>query len=110
VSKNQTRRLHGDDRDQKATEVVTVTNNALHGNYPLLEALLAAKRLALQGTYSYRDAAEIFDCSVRALQQRIRDGRLTARDLPGRKKFLPHDLEEFLRNSVKDPKQWDGGK
>jgi hypothetical protein len=67
--------------------------------YPLLEALLGEKSLPLKGTYTYRDAAAIFDCSVRALQERIRNGKLRKRNLPGRGKFLSIDLEDFLRNS-----------
>jgi hypothetical protein len=67
--------------------------------YPLLEGLLRAKGLSLKGMYSYRDAAAIFDCSVRALQERIRNGKLRKRNLPGRGKFLSVDLEDFLRNS-----------
>ena len=68
--------------------------------YPLLEALLRAKNLTLRGTYRYRDVTDIFDCSVRSLQERIRSGQLRKRNLPGRAKFLAVDLEDFLRNSV----------
>jgi hypothetical protein len=67
--------------------------------YPLLEAVLREKSLPLKGTYTYQDTAAIFDCSVRALQERIRNGKLRKRNLPGRGKFLSVDLEDFLRNS-----------
>ena len=80
------------------------------GQYPLLSALLEAKELTLKGAYTYRDATEIFDCSIRSLQERIRDGKLRVRDLPGRKKFLSEDLEDFLQNSVRKPEQRDGEK
>ena len=73
--------------------------------YPLLEGLLEAKGLSRLGTYTYRDAAEIFECSIRALQERIREGKLRARDLPGRKKFLCQDLEDFLATSVRKLKR-----
>ncbi|PYL07656.1 MAG: hypothetical protein DMG97_04335 [Acidobacteria bacterium] len=75
------------------------------GKYPLLEALLDAQGLTLKGAYRYSDVTEIFDCSIRALQERVRDGQLTVRDLPGRKKFLAQDLENFLKNSVRKPKR-----
>lgn len=68
--------------------------------YPLLEALLRAKGLSVQGIYTYRDVTDIFDCSKRALQDRIRSGQLTMRNLPGRGKFLSVDLEDFLQNSL----------
>src|SRR5439155_26001813 len=73
--------------------------------YPLLEGLLEAKGLSRLGTYTHRDAAEIFECSIRALQERIREGKLRARDLPGRKKFLCQDLEDFLATSVRKLKR-----
>src|SRR5439155_10845912 len=63
--------------------------------YPLLEALLAAKKLAMKGAYTYRDVSAMFDCSIRSLQERIRQGKLMVRDLPGRSKFLNEDLEAF---------------
>ena len=69
-------------------------------SYPLLESLLRAKGLTLKGAWRYRDVTEIFDCSVRSLQERIRKGQLRKRNLPGRSKFLAIDLEEFLQNSV----------
>lgn len=67
--------------------------------YPLLEQILAIKGISLQPTYSNRDLAALFGVSVRAIQDRVASGQLTARNLPGRAKFLPLDLEEFLRNS-----------
>ena len=67
--------------------------------YPLLEALLKEKGLALKGIYKYTDAAEIFGASVRTIQQYVRDGKLRCRDLPGRGRFLSEDLEAFLHNS-----------
>jgi NADPH-dependent curcumin reductase CurA len=69
------------------------------GLYPLLEALLKEKGLALKGIYKYKDAAEIFGASVRTIQQWVRDGKLRCRDLPARGRFLSEDLEAFLRNS-----------
>ena len=64
--------------------------------YPLLEEILRIKGLPLQATYTNGDVASIFDVSVRAIQNRVSTGQLQARDLPGRAKFLPVDLEGFL--------------
>jgi hypothetical protein len=52
--------------------------------------------------YSNRDVAGIFNVCVRAIQNWITAGRLVPRDLPGRWKFFPQDLEDFLRTSRKD--------
>ena len=69
--------------------------------YPLLEPLLAAAGLQLQGIYTIGDAAEIFGVKSRTIQEWCRDGKLPSRDLPGRGRFLSEDLETFLRNSVR---------
>lgn len=75
------------------------TNEA--ARYPLLESLLAAAGLQLQGIYTIRDAATIFKVTPRTIQERCRSGKLPSRDLPGRGRFLSEDLEAFLRNSVR---------
>lgn len=69
--------------------------------YPLLQELLDLKSLPLQATYSNRDLAQIFGVSVRAIQNRVATGQIAARDLPGRAKFLPQDIEAFLSASKK---------
>ena len=69
--------------------------------YPLLEALMEAKGLKLKGIYTIRDAAQIFGTSVRTIQEWVRDGKLVARDLPGRGRFLSEDLDRFLQASVR---------
>jgi transposase len=71
--------------------------------YPLLEALLLQRSLSLQGIYTNRDAARIFQVSVRTIQDWSRDGKLSTRDLPGRGRFLSEDLEGFLRESLRKP-------
>ena len=70
--------------------------------YPLLDVLCEAKGMKRKGKWKLRDVAQLFDCSVRAIQDLVHSGRLRSRDLPGRTKFLDGDLEEFLRNSVKE--------
>lgn len=69
--------------------------------YPLLEALLREKGLTLTGIYTVRDAAQIFGVSTRTIQEWVRAGRLVARDLPGRGRFLSEDVELFLQGSLK---------
>lgn len=68
---------------------------------PLLEMIMAHKNLPLRALYRLRDAADVFGVSVRSIQSRVRRGELIARNLPGRAKFLPIDLEDFLANSAK---------
>lgn len=76
-------------------------NSAKAPMYPLFEALLSEKGLSLKGMYTYADAMQIFGCSKRALQDYVRDGKLTYRILPGRAHWLSVDFEDFLRNSLK---------
>ena len=66
-----------------------------------LDHILEQKGLRLQGIYTGRDVAKIFGVGKRTIQEWIFDGKLPARDLPGRGRFLSEDLEEFLRKSIK---------
>ena len=76
--------------------------------YPLLEEILAIRGLPLKATFSNRDSAQIFNVSVRTIQNWIASGDLRARTLPGRASFLPRDLEEFLVDSNKEPSKRGG--
>ncbi len=76
-------------------------DNLEAAQYPMLEAILEIQQLPLQPMYTNRDVAKIFKVCVRAIQNWISAGRLNPRDLPGRWKFFPQDLEDFLRNSRK---------
>jgi len=67
--------------------------------YPLLEEMLALREMKLLPSFTIRDAARLFGVTVRAIQSRVASGQLPSRDLPGRAKFLPSDLEQFLANS-----------
>lgn len=69
--------------------------------YPLLEELLAFRQMTLQPTYTIRDVAKLFGVTVRSIQSSVASNQLPSRDLPGRARFLPVDLEEFLRESRK---------
>ena len=71
--------------------------------FPLLEQILKILGQPLQPMYSARDLARLFKVSTRAIQHRIAAGRLVPRDLPGRAKFLPVDIEHFLADSQTRP-------
>ena len=70
-------------------------------DYPLLQELLALRGLELKPGYTNGDLAEVLGVTIRAIQARIQKGDLIARDLPGRIRFFPSDIEEYLRNSRK---------
>lgn len=74
-------------------------NQSQPPKYPLLEEILALRQMMLQPMYTSRDVAKFFGVSVRSIQSRVASGQLATRDLPGRAKFLPCDLEEYLRQS-----------
>jgi hypothetical protein len=76
-------------------------NDSETTRYPLLEAILAIQKMPLKPMYSTRDVAEIFKVCVRAIQNWITSGKLISRDLPGRWRFFPQDLEDFLLASQK---------
>lgn len=58
--------------------------------------LLELKGLTLLPSYTNREAATVFSCSPRTILNYIKKGLLRPRVLPGRKTFLPVDLEELL--------------
>jgi hypothetical protein len=69
-----------------------MTNTNGGSQFPLLRAVREAKGLGLKGIYSNHDTAETFETSVRTVQEWVRCGKLNARDLPGRGRFLSEDL------------------
>lgn len=86
-------------------------NDLVMATYPLLAQILMILNLPIQPMYSVRDLALIFKVSVRAIQHRIEAGRLIPRDLPGRAKFLPQDIEDFLaasRGRTLNARRFDG--
>jgi len=82
-----------------------MTDSENTAKYPLLEAILAIQNLPLQPMYTNKDVGKIFKVCVRAIQNWITSGRLTPRNLPGRWKFFPQDLEDFLKSSQKTGQQ-----
>lgn len=69
--------------------------------YPFLQELLTLKGRQIQATYTIRELAQIFNVSPRAIQTRVALGQIASRDLPGRAKFLPEDIEVFLASSLR---------
>lgn len=69
--------------------------------YPLLESLLEQKHLPMKGIFTYGDLAKILDAGVRTIQVWCKDGKIVARDLPARGRFLAGDVEDFLQRSVR---------
>lgn len=73
--------------------------------YPLLEEMLALRGMSLQATFTNRDLAKLFGVSCRSIQDWFASGHFNVRDLPGRARCLPTDIEEFLRNSTRRSKK-----
>ncbi|MGD0646446.1 MAG: helix-turn-helix domain-containing protein [Acidobacteriaceae bacterium] len=69
--------------------------------YPLLEEFLEIQHLSLKPIYTTKDAAQVFGVTPRAVEDWIKSGKMIARDLLGHGRFLPIDLEDYLRNSKK---------
>jgi len=65
--------------------------------YPNLCEVLRKRDLPLQAQYTTADAARIFECDIRCIQDRIHSGKWPARDLPKRGRFLSCDLEKILQ-------------
>lgn len=80
------------------------------GKYPLLERLLATKGLPMKGIWTISDVAQIFNVRNRAIYDWINNQKLTARDLPGRGRFLCEDLEQFLTDSKMPPRRQGGSR
>jgi hypothetical protein len=78
-----------------------MSNNSSATKYPLLCELLEAHQRPLSATFSIADVAALFTVSPRSIQNRVASGQLQARDLPGRARFLPVDLESYLVASKK---------
>lgn len=73
--------------------------------YPLLEQMLEVMGMPLKATYTMKAFAELFGVTVRSAQTYVASGRLPARDLPGRARFFPSDIEQYLRDSERKPKR-----
>ncbi len=69
--------------------------------YPLFETMLLSRGLQLQPTYTCKDVDVLFGVTARTIQSKVSDGILPSRKLIGGGRFLPADLEEYLRNAEK---------
>jgi excisionase family DNA binding protein len=67
--------------------------------------MLRSKGLEMQPTYTCQDVASLFGVTARTVQSKVADGTIPSRRLLGRAKFLPADIEEYLRNSAETPPQ-----
>lgn len=67
--------------------------------YPRLSAFLALKGQILKPAFTLQDVAAMFDVTVRTIQSWITSGRLNQRDVPGRAKIFPADLEMLFAAS-----------
>jgi excisionase family DNA binding protein len=85
------------------TQVPENLTNPNQTMYPLFETILRSKGLALQPTYTCQDVASLFGVTARTVQSKVADGTIPSRRLLGGARFLPADIEEYLRNSAGDP-------
>jgi len=69
--------------------------------YPLLQEYLAIQGLTLRPAYSIPEVANLFGVSVRTIQDRIARGQIIVRDVPGRARILPADLEAVFTRTKK---------
>lgn len=79
------------------------TQNCDHALYPLFETMLRTMGLALKASYTCQDVATLFGVTARTVQSRVADGTLPSRKLIGRGRFLPKDLEDYLRDAGRPP-------
>jgi hypothetical protein len=80
----------------RATERRSYLNDA---DYPLFEAMLRSKGLTLQAKYTCQDIASLFGVTAQTIQNKVKDGTLPSRRLIGGGRFLPIDIENYLRNA-----------
>jgi excisionase family DNA binding protein len=84
----------------QSPENVTNPNQMM---YPLFEAMLRSMGLTLKPTYTCQDLASLFGVTARTVQSKVADGTIPSRRLLGGARFLPADVEEYLRKSAETP-------
>ena len=67
--------------------------------YPLFETMLRSLGRTLQPTYTCQDVACLFGVTARTIQSNVADGTIPSRKLIGGARFLPIDIEEYLRKA-----------
>jgi hypothetical protein len=68
-------------------------------HYSLFETMLRGKGMKLEATYTCQDIANLFGVTARTIQSKVKDGTLPSRKLIGGARFLPIDIENYLRNA-----------
>jgi predicted DNA-binding transcriptional regulator AlpA len=71
-------------------------------NYPLFESMVRASGLQLQPTYTCSAMAKLFGVTARTIQSHVADGTFPSRKLIGGARFLPADVEQYLRDAGKE--------
>jgi len=61
--------------------------------------MLRSKGLKLQPSYTCEDIASLFGVTARTIQSKAKDRILPSRKLIGGGRFLPVDIENYLRNA-----------
>jgi hypothetical protein len=76
-----------------------VPTNPTQPQYPLFETMLRSLGRTLQPNYTCRDLACLFGVTARTIQSKVADGTIPSRKLIGGGRFLPIDIEEYLRKA-----------
>jgi hypothetical protein len=82
---------------------VDVPTHPTQPQFPLLETMLRSLGRTLQPTYTCRDLACLFGVTTRTIQSKVADGTIPSRKLIGGARFLPIDIEEYLRRASNPP-------
>jgi hypothetical protein len=72
-------------------------------HYPHLSSYLELKGMPLKAAYTVLEVGTMFEVNVRTIQTWIFMRRLNQRNVPGRAKIFPADLEALLAASEKPP-------
>ena len=72
-------------------------------SFPCLSSYLELKGMPLKAAYTVHEVAAMFDVCPRTIQTWICTGRLKQRNVPGRAKTFPADLEALLAASEQSP-------
>ena len=76
-----------------------VPTNPSQPPYPLLETMLGSLGRTLQPTYTCQDLACLLGVTARTIQSNVANGTIPSRKLIGGARFLPIDIEEYLRKA-----------
>jgi hypothetical protein len=71
--------------------------------YPRLREYLTSMSTPMKAAFTVQDVADMFDVSTRTIQTSISTGKLKQRDVPGKARIFPADLEEMLARHREPP-------